>query len=95
MLGTLLFLLYVNDLPDYLQCNPKLFADDISLNEHMVSISASTIILKPDLNIIAGWAYQWKMYFNPEKTANEVVFSNRSHINPQTLKFVEKNDQSG
>ena len=31
ILGPLLFLIYINDLSDNLQCNPKLFADDMSL----------------------------------------------------------------
>ena len=31
ILGLLLFLIYINDLSDNLQCNPKLFADDSSL----------------------------------------------------------------
>ena len=58
----------------------------------MISISAPTIRLKHDLNIIEGWAYQWKMVFipDPENPANEVVFSNRSHINPQPLVFANK-----
>ena len=31
LLGPLLFLIFINDLPDNLVSNPKLFADDISL----------------------------------------------------------------
>ena len=31
ILGPLLFLIYINDLPDNIQCNPKLFADGMSL----------------------------------------------------------------
>ena len=31
ILGPLLFLIYINDLSDNLQCNPRLFADDKSL----------------------------------------------------------------
>ena len=31
LLGPLLFLIFINDLPDNLVSNPKLFAEDISL----------------------------------------------------------------
>ena len=96
VLGPLLFLLYINDLPDDLQCSPKLFADDVSLNEHMNSIPASTTRLRHDLNNIEQWAYQWKMIFNPDldKPANEVVFSNRTHLNLPDLQFADGMIQS-
>ena len=32
VLGPLLFLIFINDLPDKLGCNPEHFADDVSLN---------------------------------------------------------------
>ena len=31
----LLFLIFINDLPDNLICSPKLFSDDLSLNAVM------------------------------------------------------------
>ena len=96
VLGPLLFLLYVNDLADNLQCNPKLFADDVSLNEHMNNIPASTTRLNLDLDSIDQWGYQWKMLFNPDPTkpANEVIFSNRSTTNIPCLSFAGKTIQS-
>ena len=35
VIGPLLFLIFINDLPDNLICNPKLFAVDVSLNAVM------------------------------------------------------------
>ena len=63
VLGPLLFLIYINDLPDGLTSLCKVFADDTSL-----------------FSKISQWAYQWKMQFNPDpnKQANEVIFSRKS-----------------
>ena len=52
------FLLYINDLADDLECNPKLFADDVSLNEHIRNTTDSTTCLRRDLNKIGSWGYQ-------------------------------------
>ena len=35
VLGPLIFLMFINDLPDNLNCNNKRFADDVSLNAVM------------------------------------------------------------
>ena len=42
ILGPLLFLIYINDLSDGLQCNPKLFADDTSLFATVHNINKAT-----------------------------------------------------
>ena len=71
------FLIYINDLPDNLSSNPKLFADDISLFSVEHDINQSGINLNDDLEKISNWAIQWKMSFNPDtnKQAQEVIFS--------------------
>ena len=50
ILGLLMFLIYINDLSDGLQCNPKLFADDTSLFS-TVYITEATNNLNKDLAI--------------------------------------------
>ena len=82
ILGPLLFLIFINDLPDRLESNVKIFADDTSLFTVMVDSLRSSELLNSDLNFIADWAVQWKMSFNPDpsKQAVEVLFSQKTSI---------------
>ena len=77
--GTLLFLIYINDLSDYLTANVKLFADDIWLFSIVHNMNTSTTNLNKDLNKIKNMAIQWKMNFNPgpSKQAQEVILSRK------------------
>ena len=76
ILGPLLFLIYINDLPDGLTTNARLFADDVSLFSVVDNINLSATNLNSDLSKINAWANQWKMIFNPDtnKKAQEVIF---------------------
>ena len=64
-LGPLLFLIYINDLPDKPSTNVKLFADNTSLFSVFHNIVTSSWDLKYNLNRVREWAFQWKMSFNP------------------------------
>ena len=79
ILGPLLFLIYINDLPDNLSTNAKLFADDASLFSVVHDIATSSCDLNYDLNRVREWAFHWKMSFNPEtsKQAQEVIFTRK------------------
>ena len=72
ILGPLLLLIYVNDLPNILKSECKLFADDASL----FSIASD---INNNLKLISDWAFQWKMSFNPDlsKQAQEIIFSGK------------------
>ena len=68
ILGPLLFLIYINDLPNGLNSNVKLFADDTSLFSVVHNIADSANLLNSDLSKINEWAMQWKTSFNPYPT---------------------------
>ena len=72
ILGSLLFLIYSNDLADDLSSNVKLFADDASLFSVVHDVNAAARELNDDLKKMNKWAFQWKMSFNPDpsKQAN-------------------------
>ena len=79
ILGPLLFLIYINDLPDNQSTNVKLFADDTSLFSVVHDITTSSCDLNYDLIRVREWAFEWKMRFNPElsKQAQEVIFTRK------------------
>ena len=88
VLGPLLFLIYINDLPENLVSVSKLFADDTSLFSTVFDIKKSSEDLNRDLSTIHNWAFKWKMVFNPDpnKQATEVIFSRkRQNVNHPAL----------
>ena len=76
VLGPLFFLIYINDLPQGLHSDVKLFADDTSLFSVIHDVDASSTTLNNDLVKIQEWVYNWKMSFNLDKNkqAQEVIF---------------------
>ena len=79
ILRPLLFFIYVNDLPDNLFSNTKLFADDTSLFSTVTDPNVTANQINNDLHNISTWAYQWKMNFNPDtsRQAQKVIFSRK------------------
>ena len=82
ILRPLLFFIYVNDLPDNLFSNTKLFADDTSLFSTVTDPNVTANQINNDLHNISTWAYQWKMNFNSDtsKQAHEVLFSRKVKV---------------
>ena len=68
MLGPLLFLIFINDLPQ--QVSPgtrvRLFADDCLVYRN-VSTVEDQLCLQRDLTALDNWAKRWGMRFNPAK----------------------------
>lgn len=66
VLGPLLFLIYINDLPSLIKSNIYLFADDCVVVREITNINDSSI-LQSDLNTIATWCNTWLMKLNINK----------------------------
>ena len=79
ILGPLLFLIYINDLPNGLNSNVKVFADDTLVFSVVHNITDSANLLNCNLSKINEWTLQWKMSINPDPTkqAQEIIFSRK------------------
>ena len=67
ILGPLLFLLYINDLPSSIvHSETFLFADD---TKYLRPISSSNdhFLLQSDLDLLSKWSTEWKLTFNETK----------------------------
>ena len=58
ILGPLLFLIYVNDLPNELKSECKLFADDTPLFSVAYDVNTSADDINNGLKLISDWAFQ-------------------------------------
>ena len=63
VLGPLLFILFINDLPDCIQSQIKLFADDLK----MISNASDKKSIDNDLKSLEQWEKTWLLEFNSEK----------------------------
>ena len=66
VLGPVLFLIFINDLPDNIRSSVRLFADDCVLYRNIKS-PLDCHILQDDLNSLAKWETDWQMEFNVSK----------------------------
>ena len=66
VLGPILFLCYINDLPDQVSSGCRLFADDSILYREISTPDDSTQLQK-DLDALAAWESKWGMAFHPDK----------------------------
>ena len=66
VLGPLLFLLFVNDIPDELKCRVKMFADDTKIWNPIGKLQDEDM-LREDLGKLEGWSNKWLLKFNAGK----------------------------
>ncbi len=66
VLGPLLFVLYINDMPDNITSSIFLFADDTKIFANS-SNPQNTAILQEDLGKLLQWSKTWLLKFHPQK----------------------------
>ena len=80
MLGPLLFILYINDLPNKIKSSLRLYADDVILYSEIHS-EQDVIRLQKDLDTIAQSAETWQMKLNLAKCEHLIITNQKSPIN--------------
>ena len=103
VLGPLLFLAYINDMPEtIIHSETRLFADDTILFR-AINGTIDSQLLQEDLTALENWENRWQMSFNPSKCTVIRVAPNKSktviHTNYQlhghTLEIVDSNKYLG
>ena len=99
-LGPLLFLLFINDLPNYLESVPRLFADDTCLQVCAPSVQQLKLKLISELTKICKWMFANKPTLNASKSQALIISpSSPIYLNLQcpagTIKSVNNAKYSG
>ena len=84
-LGTVLFLLYINDQPRSIPSECSIFADDTSMFKTGRNSQLICSRISEDLSRSTHWANVWGMQFNAEKSEHLIISTNRNDISKQRV----------
>ena len=88
ILGPLLFLLYVNDMPQAVNCMPILFADDTCLIFRAPNLASLTTIMNKEHQNLSIWFDSNKLTVNPSKSNFLIIPAKLNKPFPQTNVFL-------
>ena len=84
VLGPLLFLIYVNDLPEIVKSIIKLFADHTKLYRS-INNESDRILLQKDLDAVMDWSSKWQLPFSTKKCKTMTVGAQGSIMGKYTI----------
>ena len=86
MLGPILFLVFINDLPDGIRSKVRLFADDTAVYLAVSNLEDAKQ-LQEDLDRLGDWSLKWDMEFNPSKCTVIHVTRSKSPVPSQYILY--------
>ena len=89
VLGPLLFVIFINDMPEVVHHIIKLFADDSKLIG-VIKNSRDIELVQKDLDALVGWAKEWRMLFHPDKCKIMSIIKNK-HVSRPALTMETQN----
>ena len=66
VLGPILFIIFINDMPDTVQSHIKIFADDTKIF-HAIENMDDISTVQNDINNLIQWSKKWQLPFNNDK----------------------------
>lgn len=83
VLGPILFLIFINDLPDGITSKIKLFADDTKVYRVLKDKDTNSNELQLDLDKMSNWTNTWQLCFNPDKCEVMRITHRRDFSTPE------------
>jgi hypothetical protein len=101
VLGHILFVIYINDMPDHVDTEAYLFTDDTKVYKE-IKTQTDTTSLQKDLDNLQEWSDKWLLKFHPNKckvmTASNKRGNNREqkyHLYDSEGKEIELQNSDG
>ena len=85
VLGPVLFLIFINDLPSVVENESSIFADDTTMFTFGEDLAYSCRSLTLDLNAASHWAKVWGMLYNAEKSQHLTVRSKHVRVSSPSI----------
>ena len=99
-MGPILFLVFINDLPDHIRSKVRLFADDTAVYLAVSNLEQAKLV-QEDLDRLGEWSLKWDMEFDPSKctvihvTRSKTAIPSQYTLYGETLESVSSSKYLG
>ena len=83
VLGPILFLIYINDIPRNITSNTKFFVDDMKVYRVLRDTKEDVQELQKDLPRLESWSNNWQLRFNTDKCEAMRISKRNDYSSPQ------------